>query len=178
MRDPGRSRASRVRGILAIFDERDGVLAAVRRAKADGLLRLIAYAPAYDSELVDAASPPPGIGIGPFAVAAGAFGLIAGLTATIWTTLQWPLLMVGGKPLIAMPPFLVIAWVTLILFAAIATAGMLVLLAIGARPRPGAPYDLRLSDGSFGLWIECPPSRMPAVTDTMRQLGAVECHLV
>jgi hypothetical protein len=165
-------------GILAVFDERERVLAAVRRAQADGLLRLTAYAPAYDGELVEAASAPPVLGIGAFALAAGAFGLIAGLTLTIWTTLQWPVLMVGGKPLVAMPPFLIIAFVTLILFAAIATVGMLVLRASGARPRQGAPYDPRFSDASFGLWIECPPSRIPAVTDTMRHLGAIECHVV
>src|ERR671931_915261 len=114
-------------GILAVFDERDRMLAAVHRAKADGLLRLTAYAPAYDCELVEAASAPALLGIGPFATAAGATGLIAGLTATIWTTLQWPVLMIGGKPLVAMPPFLIIGFETLILFAAVTTVGMLVL---------------------------------------------------
>lgn len=165
-------------GILAVFDERERVLAAVRRAKADGLLRLTAFAPAYDGELVETASTPPLLGIGPFTLAAGAFGLVSGLAATIWMALQWPVLMIGGKPLVAIPPFLVIAFVTLILCAAIATVGMLVLYGIGARPRQGAPYDPRVSDALFGLWIECPASRIPAVTDTMRQLGAVECHRV
>lgn len=168
----------KVAGILAVFDERDRMLAAVQRAKADGLLRLTAYAPAYDRELVEAASAPVALGIGPFAAAAGAAGLMAGLTATIWTTLRWPVVMVGGKPLVAMPPFLVIAFVTLILFAAMTTVGMLLLHAIRARPRRGAPYDPRFSDGAFGLWIECAPSRIAAVAETMRHVGAVECHIV
>src|SRR5438105_11969567 len=99
----------RVVGVLAVFDERDRMLEAIRRAKADGLLRLTAYAPAYDCELVEAASAPPVIGIGPFAAASGAFGLVAALTATIWMTLQWPGLIVGGKPPVALPAFLVIA---------------------------------------------------------------------
>jgi hypothetical protein len=167
-----------VAGILAIFDDRDRVLAAIHRAKADGWRRLTTYAPAYDCELVEAASVAPGVGIGPFATAAGLAGLISGLALTIWTALQWPVLMVGGKPLVAMPPFLVIAFVTVILFAAIATAGMLVLHAVRARPRPGTAYDRRFADALFGLWIECPPSRIPAVIDTMRHLGAVECRLV
>ena len=46
----------RVSGVLALFEDRERMLAAVRRAKADGLLRLTAYAPAYDCELVEAAS--------------------------------------------------------------------------------------------------------------------------
>jgi len=54
----------RVCGVLAVFDDRERVLAAVRRAKADGLLRLTAFAPAYDCELVETASPPSMLGIG------------------------------------------------------------------------------------------------------------------
>jgi hypothetical protein len=170
--------AAEVTGILAVFDDRERVLAAVRRAKADGLLRLSTYAPAYDCELVEAASPPPFPGIGPVTFAAGLVGLISGLAVTIWTVLQWPVLMVGGKPLVALPPFLVIAFVTVILFAAVATVALLVLQAIAAGPGPGAAYDPRFSDALFGLWIECPRSRIAAVTDTMRDLGAIECHRV
>ncbi|PYR91362.1 MAG: hypothetical protein DMF84_17095 [Acidobacteria bacterium] len=168
----------RVCGVLAVFDDRERVLAAVRRAKADGLLRLTAFAPAYDCELVETASPPSMLGIGPFSLSAGAFGWMAALVATIWTTLQWPVLMVGGKPLIAMPPLLVVAFEVLILFAAAATAGMLALRGISARPLRGAVYDPRFSDGSFGLWIECPVSRVAAVAETMHELGAVECRTV
>jgi hypothetical protein len=167
-----------VEGILAVFDDRERVLAAVRRAKADGLARVTMYAPAYDCELAEAASAAPVLGIGPFAFAGGLAGLMSGLTLTIWTALQWPVLRVGGKPLVAMPPFLVIGFVTLILFAAMATVGMLVVHAVRARPRPAAAYDRRFSDALFGLWIECPRSRTPAVLDAMRRLGAVECHLV
>lgn len=164
-------------GILAVFDERQRALAAVRRAKAEGL-RLTTYAPAYDCELVEVASEPPVAGIGPFAVLGGLAGLIAGLTLTIATVLRWPALIVSGKPLVATPPFLVIAFVTLILFAAIATVGVLVLHAAGARPQPDAPYDRRFSDALFGLWIECPPSRTAELIDTMQRVGAVECHRV
>jgi hypothetical protein len=167
-----------VAGILAVFAERERVLAAVHRAKADGHLRLTMYAPAYDCELVEAATAAPLLGIGPFATAAGLMGLLSAVALTAWTVLQWPMVVVGGKPLVAMPPFLVIAFVTLILFAAIATVGILVLHAISARPPSAAAYDGRFSDRLFGLWIECPRSRVPAVIDTMRRLGAVECQSV
>jgi molybdopterin-containing oxidoreductase family membrane subunit len=165
-------------GVLAVFDEREHILAAVRHARRAGLLRLTAFAPAYDHELVEAASPPPMFGIGPFTASAGVAGLLAGLGLTILTTLQWPTLIVGGKPIVAMPPFLVIAFEVTILFAAFATIGMLVLHAIWARPRRGAPYDARFSDASFGLWIECSASRIPTIAETMRSLGAIECRVV
>jgi hypothetical protein len=167
-----------VPGVLAVFEERELMLAAVRRARSDGLLRLTAYAPTYDCELVEMASPAPLIGIGPLVAGAGLVGLLAGFGATVWMTVQWPLLRLGGKPLVAVPPFLVIGFEMLILVSAVAVMGLLVLYARSERPREGAPYDPRFSDGFYGLWIECPASRIPAVADTMQRLGAIECRLV
>jgi len=164
-------------GILAVFDERELMLAAVRKARADGFQRLTAYAPAYDQELVEIASRAPLLGIGPFATGAGVTGFLIGFGAIVWTVTRWPLLRLGGKPLIALPPFFVVAFEMLILFAAAATVASLALYAIGERPRAGAPYDSRFSDDSYGLWIECSPSRTGAVSETMRRLGATECRV-
>jgi len=35
-------------------------------------------------------------------------------------------------------------------------------------------YDPRFSDGSFGIWVECPPEKQRAVEELLRNHGAVE----
>lgn len=54
-------------------------------------------------------------------------GLFTGFALTIYTVLDWPMIT-GGKPLISIPAFLVIAFELTILFGAIASfAGFLIL---------------------------------------------------
>jgi hypothetical protein len=55
-------------------------------------------------------------------------GLVVGLAFTIYTVLSWPL-MVGGKPIVSIPAFVIIAFELTILFGALATLGGFLLLA-------------------------------------------------
>ena len=62
-----------------------------------------------------------------FALAGGLIGFLGGLGLTIYTALSWPL-MTGGKPIISLPPFLIIAYLLTILFGSLASfAGFLLL---------------------------------------------------
>jgi len=62
-----------------------------------------------------------------FALAGAASGTVTGFAFTILTTLSWPLI-VGGKPIVSIPPFLIIAFALTILFGALSTfAGFLLL---------------------------------------------------
>jgi hypothetical protein len=62
-----------------------------------------------------------------FALAGGLSGFLGGLGLTIYTALSWPL-MTGGKPIISLPPFLIIAYLLTILFGSLASfAGFLLL---------------------------------------------------
>ncbi|MDV2479920.1 MAG: quinol:electron acceptor oxidoreductase subunit ActD, partial [bacterium] len=55
-------------------------------------------------------------------------GTITGFAFTIYTVLRWPLLITGGKPIVSIPPFVIIAFELTILFGAIATfLGFLIL---------------------------------------------------
>lgn len=55
-------------------------------------------------------------------------GTITGFAFTIYTVLRWPLLITGGKPIVSIPPFIIIAFELTILFGAIATfLGFLIL---------------------------------------------------
>jgi hypothetical protein len=62
-----------------------------------------------------------------FALVGAASGTVAGFAFTILTSLSWPLI-VGGKPIVSIPPFIIIAFALTILFGALATfAGFLLL---------------------------------------------------
>lgn len=62
-----------------------------------------------------------------FALVGAASGTVTGFAFTILTSLSWPLIM-GGKPIVSIPPFIIIAFALTILFGALsAFAGFLLL---------------------------------------------------
>lgn len=62
-----------------------------------------------------------------FALLGAAGGTFTGFAFTILTSLSWPLI-VGGKPIVSIPPFIIIAFALTILFGALSTfAGFLLL---------------------------------------------------
>ena len=107
-------------GVLGIFEQREDLLKAVKEARTENLGPLEAFAPVPDEELIEAVSP----GKSPvrrMTLLGGVSGAIGGMALTIWTTAQWPTLITGGKPLISIPPFLIIAFELAILFGALGT---------------------------------------------------------
>jgi hypothetical protein len=62
-----------------------------------------------------------------FALAGGIAGFGSGLALTIYSVLSWPII-VGGKPIVSLPPFLLIGYLLVILFGSLgAFAGFLLL---------------------------------------------------
>lgn len=55
-----------------------------------------------------------------FGLLGAASGTVTGFAFTILTSLSWPLI-VGGKPVVSLPPFLIIAFALTILFGALST---------------------------------------------------------
>jgi hypothetical protein len=62
-----------------------------------------------------------------FALVGGIVGFGSGLALTIYSVLSWPII-VGGKPIVSLPPFLLIGYLLVILFGSLgAFAGFLLL---------------------------------------------------
>jgi len=92
-------------------------------------------------------------------------------------------LVTGGKYLVptvsgmggaSLPPFFIIAFEMMVLFAGFATViGMIVL---GRLPRlsPSASYDARFTNDRFGVAVHCAPERAAAVHELLRTSGAEE----
>ena len=87
-----------------------------------------------------------------FTFIGGLFGLVVGFGFPIYTVLQWSLIT-GGKPIVTVQTFIIIAFELLILFGAIFT---LVGLMFHAKiPRQNlSNYDTRFSEDSFGVIIK------------------------
>lgn len=77
-------------------------------------------------EVAEILSVPSG-GLRFFAMFGGLSGFFTGLGFTIYTATSWPLIT-GGKPIVSLPPFLLISYILTILFGSLGTfAGFLLL---------------------------------------------------
>ena len=164
-------------GVMATFERRDDLLAAIAETNARRVRGATAFAPAFDERVLQAAgavrSP-----VAAWTLAGGIAGAGSALAFTVWTTRQWPTLVVSGKPLVSWPPLLVIAFELMILLAA--AGAVIAFLAAASRARRGTrgAYDPSLSDAQFGLLVPCGPSRAAEIGAVMTSCGAVTWRVV
>jgi hypothetical protein len=169
--------STRPRRLLAVFDDRQAILAAARQATRGGLETLTAFAPAYDEELVDLTARG-ATRVGTWAVTGAVAGGLAGAVLTIWTTVQWPTLIVGGKPLISIQPYLLIVLELAMLGASLAAFGSFLREAASGRSREADGYDSAFTDAAFGLLIQCDGRLVDQAIAVIRDAGAVKWRFV
>jgi len=100
-------------------------------------------------------------------------GAAIGFGLTIATSLSYPLI-VGGKPIISLPPFLIIVFELTILFGGLLTLGGMLLNARLPRVRVGAAYRPQFSEDRFGLWVRCDEKDYESVIGLLEREGAEE----
>ena len=162
--------------VLGIFDRLDALHTALSRLQDREWKVLEVYSPVPSHQIEQSLeSGPSPIRI--FTVTGGVVGAAGGLLLAIWTSLKWNLIT-GGKPIVSIPPFLVIGFVLALLFGALATVvGFLFyagLLRFGADPF----YDPRFSEDHFGLLIASPAHQRADIVDFLWQMEAKEVHSV
>jgi molybdopterin-containing oxidoreductase family membrane subunit len=161
-------------GVVGVFATLDGALLALRELKAHRYENLQVYSPVPNHELEDAMgkkeSP-----VRLFTLVGGLTGTTLGFAYAIFTSLDWELIT-GGKPIVSLPPFVVIGFETTILLGALVTVlGMF----LNARlPKLGkAPgYDPRFSNDKFGIVAFGGPAQLAAAEDILRAAGADEVN--
>lgn len=95
-----------VTGILGSFQYIDAATEAIRALHGQGRRNLTVYSATPNHELEEALH----LKISPvrlFTLIGGITGCLGGLAMTYWMSLDWPLL-VGGKPIATVPPYVVI----------------------------------------------------------------------
>ncbi|MBI3078935.1 MAG: DUF3341 domain-containing protein, partial [Deltaproteobacteria bacterium] len=104
-------------------------------------------------------------------------GCATGFALTIGAALHYPLI-VGGKPIISIPPFVVIAYELTILLGALGTLVGLLLSAGLPRARRWPGYDPKLAGTCFGLQVRCPTQETSRAEAQMLAAGAQEVRRV
>lgn len=125
-----------------LFDDQETFLARLRELRAQGKtagdLRL--YLPWAVTEVEEILDLSPG-GVRFFAVLGGLSGFLSGLALTIYSVTSWPII-VGGKPIVSMPPFLLISYILTILFGGLLTfAGFIILARLPSPAQIRQPED-------------------------------------
>lgn len=161
-----------MRGIVGVFRELDSVVEAIGALRKERPGDVTVYSPTPRHEL-DAAMPHPPSVVRRYTLFGGLFGATCGYWIAIWASDYWPL-VVGGKPVPSWVPYTIFGFEVMVLFGALATVAGLFITSRIPRLTMTVGYDPRFSDGSFGLWVECPPEKQRSVEDLLRRHGAVE----
>jgi hypothetical protein len=156
-------------GVLGVFAEIDAAVEAIERLRAAGLTRIVTFSPMPSHDLEHALHPPTSP-VRLFTLVGGLTGAATGFALPTLTSLDWAL-VTGGKPIISIPPMVIIAFELTILFAALSTVAGLFINARLPRARRQVVYDPSFSAGHFGVFVTANGKNAQA-RDIMMQSGA------
>ncbi len=160
--------------VLGVFAHVDTTLQAIRDLRAGGFGDLTVYTPVPVEEIeeeVEKVRPLSAVRL--FTLFGALTGTATGFFLTIWTSLKWELLT-GGKAVVSIPPFVIIAFELTILLGGLASA--LAILVLGRLPRLKASptYDPRFTLDRFGVAVDCAPDKIDSVSSVLTGAGAEE----
>ena len=158
--------------ILGVYDRTKRAAACAEATLDNGLGDVVTYSPVPDHALDQAlhvrTSP-----VRLFVLIGGLLGAATGFIFPIYTVLDWPLIT-GGKPLISIPPFVVIAFELMILFATIGGMVGFLLLSRLPRVRGRGALDTRFTNDMTGVSVTCTAERVAEVRACLESTGATE----
>jgi len=163
------------RGVMGVFYYVDDVTEAVRALRQTGHRDLRVYSPVPYHDIERALEQ--GQSIVRWVTLGGALlGMTGGFALCIYSVLSWPL-VVGGKELVSLPPFVIIGYESMILLGSLANLfGMLALTRL-PEIKVSAPYDPRFTEDRIGVWVPCAGEAAVKVQEMLRGHGAEEVAL-
>lgn len=165
-------------GVMGYFSSLEALSEATRRANQALYRDVEVYLPVEDEATIEETQ-----WIGSLVrwpcIAGGIAGFVSGLWLTVWTSRDYPL-VTGGKPVVALPPFLVISFELAILCAALgAIAGFLFLDKL-PRLRLSSAYHQELAVDQFAILIRSTSAAVDRerAEALLRESGAVRIREV
>jgi len=156
-------------GLLASYEHLDSTVAAIKQLKKAGFKRMTVYAP-YPEHHLDNAIGGSESPVRIFTLVGALTGTAAGFALPIFASMDWPL-VTGGKPIVSIPAFVVIAFELTILFGALATViGLFINARLPHRQRI-VIYDPEFSAGRFGVFVPVEDEEAEEVRGILQ-----ECH--
>jgi len=166
---------SRHQGVLGVFYYVDDAEHAVKALRGLGHQEIVVKSPVPHHVIEKA------LGQGPSLVrwvtAVGAtLGATAGFSLCFYSMYSWPL-VVGGKELTSLPPFVIIGYESMILIGCL--SNLIGMLALGRLPqlRSPSPSDPRFSEDRIGIWVPCSGAEAERASELMKGEGAEEVKL-
>ena len=162
-------------GVMGIFYYVDDATEAVRALRTAGLGPVSVYSPIPHHDLERAMEQGSSL-VRWVTFSGGLLGITLGFTLCIYSVLSWPL-VVGGKELISLPPFVVIGYESMILLGAL--FNLVGMLALGRLPqiKSKAPYDPRFSEDRIGIWVPGAGETVKRAEQMLRGHQAEEVHV-
>ena len=138
-------------GILASFEFLDSTVDAIHELRKAGFKDLRAYMP-YPEHHIEEALGYEESPVRVWTLVGGLTGAATGLAFTVWTSMDWPL-VTGGKPIVAIPTSVIIAFELTVLFGAFSTLIGIFVLSRLPHIKPIVIYDPEFVSGRFGLYV-------------------------
>ena len=146
-----------VKGLLASYEFLDSTVDAISALRKAGF-EVKAYTPYPDHHIEHAMgydqSP-----VRVWTLVGGLTGAATGLAFTTWTSVDWPL-VVGGKPIVSIPPYIIIVFELMVLFGALSTIIGLFVLSRLPNVKPAIIYDPEFTAGRYGVYVEAEGARL------------------
>jgi hypothetical protein len=159
-------------GVLGSFKYVDDLTAALDKLKAAGEKNYTVFSPVplgeVRGELATPTSP-----IRRFTITGGIIGCLTGFALTILTSMHWPL-RTSGKPIVSLPPFMIICFELTILFGALCTLLGLITFCIYPGLTFNDPYSEEFSKDTFGIFVKSAPDRHSKIEGILKEAGAHE----
>jgi hypothetical protein len=160
-------------GVLAIFEEPAAAARAIRALRARGIRDLHVGMPAPFPEVVAALAKPRSV-IDLATMPGALLGLVCGVLLTYLTSLAWPL-VTGGKPVVAVPQFLVVIFEMTVLVGSITNLVAVSLKSFFGKGEAGFPRGEEFNGDRIGLFAAGGSDEAERV---LRESGATEVRHV
>jgi len=158
------------RHIMGLFKNEDNVVSAINGLKQSSFEFIRVNTPIPSHKIMDALKLKKSM-VGWFTLCGGILGFIGGFALAIFTATRWNLI-VGGKPIIAIIPFVIVGFEATILFSVFGNV-------IGLLTQTRLPsyrwlryYDPRCSGEHFGVLAACEIGQEDGLMDFFKNQGA------
>jgi hypothetical protein len=145
-------------GVLASFDYLDSTVDAIHELRKAGFKQLRAYMP-YPEHHIEEAMGYHESPVRVWTLVGGLTGAATGFAFTVWSSMDWPL-VTGGKPIVAIPTSVVIAFEMTVLFGALSTLIGVFILSRLPHIKPVVIYDPEFMAGRFGVYVDADGAKL------------------
>ena len=158
------------RYLMGLFKDEDQVVATVNELKSSSYTFHRVNSPFPSHKIIAALNLKKSM-VGWFTLVGGMIGLVGGFALAIFTSVQWNLI-VSGKPIVAIIPFVIVGFEATILCAVFGNIlGLLTQMRLPSN-KLMKYYDPRCSGEYFGVLASCDAKQKDGLNDFFRQQGA------